>query len=131
VLLTGRNTAKLADFGMSKRLHHQSGVASVPWAGTLSYMAPELLSFDRECTKETDVYSLGVLLWELYFGVSYTHALRADSRELSVDNALVQVRTHGLRPVELHPPLFQSELPRLIAQCWQSDPKQRQAGLQP
>lgn len=33
--------------------------------GTLPYMAPELCSYGQKITKAVDVYSFGVLLWEM------------------------------------------------------------------
>lgn len=35
--------------------------------GTLQYMAPEVLA-DWRCSYASDVWSVGVLLYELYFG---------------------------------------------------------------
>ena len=40
-------------------------------AGTFDYMAPELL-LGRHCTCSVDVFSFGVLLWELVTGERLT-----------------------------------------------------------
>jgi serine/threonine protein kinase len=70
ILLDGRNHAKVADFGLSivkssSASHSRSsGGGGRGGAGTLPWMAPELHD-DKSNSKETDVYSLGVVLWEI------------------------------------------------------------------
>lgn len=70
VLLNAQGRAKLADFGISCQWDGRSpGVEE--FTGTLQYMAPELFEFKRDkskkpySNKETDVFSLGVLFWEV------------------------------------------------------------------
>ncbi len=66
VLLTENGIAKLSDFGLSTRLslamHGTKGVA-----GTPNYLAPELVAGNRP-TMHSDMYSLGVTLFEMTFG---------------------------------------------------------------
>eukprot|EP00884_Botryococcus_braunii_P015243 jgi/Botrbrau1/2401/Bobra.0395s0030.1 len=55
--------AKVCDFGLSKVMagtHTQN-----TYRGTLPYMAPELCSYGQKITNAVDVYSFGVLLWEM------------------------------------------------------------------
>ncbi len=68
VLLDDQYKAKLADFGLAKvrseissRHSAQSGGAK----GTTQWMAPELFELDPEYTPKTDVFSFGIVLWEL------------------------------------------------------------------
>jgi len=56
----------LSDFGISR--HAESDVTAMPGAGTPAYMAPEQI-LSNTVTKETDIYALGVLLFELLTGV--------------------------------------------------------------
>ncbi|HEU4842563.1 MAG TPA: serine/threonine-protein kinase [Ilumatobacteraceae bacterium] len=69
VLLTADGTAKLADFGIAKRL--DDGAADVTIAGhvigTPSYLAPEQLAGGR-VTPAVDIYAAGVLLFEMLTG---------------------------------------------------------------
>ncbi len=69
VLLTADGTAKLADFGIAKRL--DDGTADVTMAGhvvgTPSYLAPEQLAGAR-VTPAVDIYAAGVLLFEMLTG---------------------------------------------------------------
>lgn len=66
VLLSVRGVTKLADFGLARAMH--STISSMTPAGIvkgkLAYMAPEILRGKPACA-QTDVYSTGVLLWEL------------------------------------------------------------------
>ncbi|XP_040051535.1 fibroblast growth factor receptor 1-A isoform X3 [Gasterosteus aculeatus] len=66
VLVTEDNVMKIADFGLARDIHHidyykktTNGRLPVKW------MAPEAL-FDRIYTNQSDVWSFGVLLWEIF-----------------------------------------------------------------
>ena len=68
VLLTADYDAKLCDFGLSQ-IRGRTGStmklsehAKNAGAGTMAYMAPELLNLDTDASPQTDVYSFGILL---------------------------------------------------------------------
>lgn len=67
VLLTRDGTAKLADVGMAHLLLSKSYASSVYSHGTYAWSAPEMLS-GRRCSDKADVYSWGVVLWEVCTG---------------------------------------------------------------
>jgi len=56
----------LSDFGIAR--HAGSDITAMPGAGTPAYMAPEQI-LGNTVTRETDIYALGVLLFELLTGV--------------------------------------------------------------
>lgn len=56
----------LSDFGIAR--HAESDVTAMPGAGTPAYMAPEQI-LSKTVTKQTDIYAIGVLLFELLTGV--------------------------------------------------------------
>ena len=60
-------TIKLADYGSSKRLLSLSKGLCNSNIGTLSYMAPEILK-RQEYNYKIDLWSLGVIIYLLYFG---------------------------------------------------------------
>ncbi|GAB5402124.1 MAG: hypothetical protein Aurels2KO_03550 [Aureliella sp.] len=64
LILADDLTVKLGDFGLAKTEHTKptGGIS-----GTLSYMAPEL-SQGGQPTDQSDMYSLGITLFELTFG---------------------------------------------------------------
>ena len=65
VLLTADFIPKLSDFGLSRKF--SGSTQETQMYGTLSYMPPELLR-DGLISKAMDVYSLGVLIWEMATG---------------------------------------------------------------
>ena len=72
ILVTGKGDVKLADFGLAFRLSQQSG--DEPTRGTPQYLAPEISSGGQP-NLVSDMYSLGVTLFQLTFGrMPYTFA---------------------------------------------------------
>ncbi len=64
LLLTSDNNVKLSDFGLSS--NPGTGQRSETVSGTPAYFAPELL--DHPNSIQSDMYALGVTLFELVFG---------------------------------------------------------------
>jgi hypothetical protein len=64
ILLTRDGTAKIADVGMAKFLNRDYVSAVV---ATLSWSAPEML-WGARCTEKADIYSYGIVLWEICTG---------------------------------------------------------------
>ncbi|MBS0351998.1 MAG: protein kinase [Proteobacteria bacterium] len=68
ILLNNREEAKVGDFGLSiiksTSASHEKISSAMGTAGTLPWMAPELHNGESN-SKKTDVYSLGVVLWEI------------------------------------------------------------------
>lgn len=64
---------KIIDFGVAKALHRDAGTLHTEHGaliGTIEYMSPEQAGHDRlDVDSRTDVYSLGVVLYELLAGV--------------------------------------------------------------
>ena len=63
ILLTKDNKTKLADFGISKRLNKRSKTTKTI-IGDKEYASPEMMK-GQEYTFSTDIWSLGVLIYEL------------------------------------------------------------------
>ncbi|GMH39230.1 hypothetical protein BSKO_07128 [Bryopsis sp. KO-2023] len=64
-------SAKLIDFGMALRQEGSRYVDAIleggdRWRGTRHYLAPEQVLNDRNVTEMVDVWSFGVVLWEMY-----------------------------------------------------------------
>ena len=67
VLLDADFNAYLADFGLARLIDHKKVDKTTLMAGTLGYMAPEM-SHTGKATKESDVYSFGILMLEVVCG---------------------------------------------------------------
>ena len=75
-LRDGEPIAKVIDFGLAKALQHQTKLTDKTLftefgrvVGTLQYMSPEQASMDAmNVDTRTDIYSLGVMLYELLVG---------------------------------------------------------------
>jgi len=68
VLLNGDGKAKVTDFGIARTLDVEKGMTQTGTVlGTSDYIAPEQAS-GQVVSRETDVYSLGVVLFELLTG---------------------------------------------------------------
>ncbi|KAG6516971.1 hypothetical protein ZIOFF_020347 [Zingiber officinale] len=68
VMLDSAFNAKLGDFGLAKLLDHDGGPQTTTvLAGTRGYMAPEYV-FTGKASKESDIYSFGVVVLEIASG---------------------------------------------------------------
>lgn len=67
VLLSRAGEVKLADFGVAKAINRPGSVQSHALKGKVPYMAPEY-ALGRECGPRSDLFSLGVLLYECLAG---------------------------------------------------------------
>lgn len=69
VIMDRGGTPYLTDFGLARMLQTgESTMSAGMIIGTPNYVSPEQASGDREVTGKTDVYSLGVLLYEMVVG---------------------------------------------------------------
>lgn len=68
ILLDEHGSVKLSDFGLASRADATDGVQSQNGpAGTLNYMAPEVAA-GQPADVRSDMYSLGVMFYEMTFG---------------------------------------------------------------
>jgi serine/threonine protein kinase len=78
-------------------------------------MAPEVLR-DKPYTKAADIYSLGIIMWELTSEVPAFHNISHDF-QLSLDIC------KGIRPEIIEGTM--PEYAELMKRCWDNDPKKR------
>ncbi|XP_066570520.1 fibroblast growth factor receptor 1-A isoform X3 [Amia ocellicauda] len=116
VLVTEDNIMKIADFGLARDIHHidyykktTNGRLPVKW------MAPEAL-FDRIYTHQSDVWSFGVLLWEIFtLGGSPYPGVPVEE--------LFKLLKEGHRMDK--PSTCTHELYMMMRDCWHAVPSQR------
>ncbi|GIL72275.1 hypothetical protein Vretimale_424 [Volvox reticuliferus] len=113
---SGRLQAKVGDFGLSFRLEEPEAThVTKGQLGSITHMAPEVLLHGR-VSKASDVYSFGILLYELYTG---------DQAYLDVPQPMLayHVTTSGGRPVL--PPHCPAAYRGLAKACWAPEPTAR------
>jgi serine/threonine-protein kinase len=67
VLITLDGRAKVTDFGIARSLEHEGLTAAGRVLGTTDYVSPEQ-ALGEQVTEQSDVYSLGVVLYEMLTG---------------------------------------------------------------
>ena len=100
--------------------HEKEGTGTI--FSTPMYLAPEVFE-TRIYNSKADMYSLGYVLWELWYGeTSFRDAI--DSR--TEHKVLEDVVKHDLRPTHIEgtqPPWDNWQ--HVMASCWNKDPKLR------
>ena len=115
VMVDGRGKLLITDFGLAEIAEHvrDEDIRS----GTPAYMAPEQLA-GKEVTARSDIYSLGIVLHEMFTGKPVWEAESlAELVEKRRDSSTPSPSSHveGLDPV----------IERVIQRCLESDPEQR------
>ncbi|MCD6499765.1 MAG: protein kinase [Deltaproteobacteria bacterium] len=116
VLLSRAGEVKLADFGIAKAVFTTAHTAQGLVRGKLQYMSPQQIQ-GRTLTQKTDIFSLGVIWYELLVGDRIYTAKRGLN--------LVQQILHA----ELRPPSSRAPVPepleRIVMSMLERDPDQR------
>jgi len=106
ILIDKRGRVKIADFGLAKLLGQDASdhslTATHQVMGTLRYMAPEQMKGSREVDHRADIYSLGVVFYELLTGELPMGKFAPPSKRVQVDVRLDEV---VLRALEQDPDL--------------------------
>jgi serine/threonine-protein kinase len=115
VMIDGEGRVRLTDFGLAAIAGSVDNIR----AGTPAYMAPEQLA-GREVTARSDIYALGLVLFELFTGKRVFEA--------STLNELIQLHESG--PVATPSSLVRDLDPtieRAIQRCLEREPAKRPA----
>ncbi len=115
VLIDATGSARLTDFGVARRSHDADATA----AGSLGYAAPEVMLGETP-SSASDVYSLGVVAWELLTG----RRAFAEARTLEV---LRRQTTATLSPLASVASDLPAEIRDVLARCLEADPLNRPA----
>jgi serine/threonine protein kinase len=114
VLLDEDDMPRVCDFGL---VGFRKTGTRTGFVGTTQWMAPELLRSSPFYDEKVDVYSFGVLLWELL-------TLQRPFDGLTQDQIVLAVIEHSARPsIPAH--FGPQGLVSLIQQCWDDDPHER------
>lgn len=95
ILLDSKGRVKIADFGIAKLLGEPQAAAGLTGSGaavgTPHYMAPEQLEHPQEVDQRADIYSLGVVFYEMLTGELPIGRFAPPSEKSAVDPRLDEV----------------------------------------
>ena len=115
ILITTESRTKLTDFGMARLASHETSDTSL--LGTPAYWCPEQI-MGRPQDAKSDIFSLGVVLYEMLTGISPFAA-----------ESLQKVCNHVLSSTPLPASRVNASIPagldEVLAACLAKDPKQR------
>jgi serine/threonine-protein kinase len=124
-VLTDRGGAvhcKLIDFGIARRMATETQVSRLTRAetfvGTYAYASPEQIQGDGVGAR-SDLYSLGVVLWEMLAG---THPYAHLDNDFKIQSAVVG------DPLPVLPPSIPDDLRALVVELTRKDPAERPQG---
>lgn len=135
VLITGEGSPKLADFNISFSAEVSKSTPAAYFGGSLPYMSPEQLeafhpghtreaeSLDERC----DLYSLGVMLWELLTGYRPFRDGHLDGGWMETLDKMIERRRDGVRDEAIRdlPADLPHGLKEVLLSCLSPDPEER------
>ena len=117
ILLSVSGVAKLTDFGLARAMDRVSMTAPDVVKGKLSYLAPELVR-GESATVQSDLYSLGIVLWEALAGERLFWAETASER-------IRKVREAAIPPLGVRRSSLPTQLVSIVHRALAADPSDR------
>ncbi|XP_037027004.1 tyrosine-protein kinase Fer isoform X3 [Bradysia coprophila] len=113
-LIGYENIVKISDFGMSREEEEyivSDGMKQIP----IKWTAPEALNFGKY-TSLCDVWSYGILMWEIFTGGDTPYTGMSNSRARERIDSGYRMPAPDNTPQEMH---------RLMLKCWSYEPEAR------
>ena len=117
VLLTKNGKVKVTDFGIARAINSSTVMDKQSILGSVHYLSPEQAAGDK-ITEKTDIYSLGIVLYEML-----THHLPFEG-ETAVSIALQHMQGDISRPTKYNPAISPM-LEECLLTALQKDPDKR------
>ena len=123
--LSRHDRIRVADLGLAKLQDRITGTV----CGTMLYMAPEVHEGKLYSTK-ADMYSFGLVMWEMWFGESVFSELRHQSpreffRRIKEENFRPQTPRNDRSLPRSDRNLPPAQWTELMISCWQTEPSKR------
>lgn len=133
ILVTTDGTPKLLDFGIAKLLNSEDAEATATQARILTpeYASPEQLK-DLPITTATDVYSLGIVLYEILSGqrpLSVSNAVRSGNRQTAKNKDETQIVINPKSKVQ-NPKSLTGDLENIVKKSLREEPERRYQSVQ-
>lgn len=113
----GHDIVKLTDVGLMKREDNIGGSST----GSLVYMAPEVLVSKGIYDRKVDIYALGIVLWEMWYGIDAAEHIK-QKLSTSIQKDVVE---YGMRPSLMLSHKPDEHWQGLITACWDKNPDSR------
>ncbi|KAG9292728.1 hypothetical protein G9A89_008316 [Geosiphon pyriformis] len=111
------NIATIGDLGLCQPVNNKATTTEEKKIyGVIPYIPPEVLRGEK-FTTAGDIYSLGMLLWELATG-------KPPFYDCSHDHILIMAILNGQRP-KITSPLIPPSIAEIIVKCWDVNPENR------
>jgi serine/threonine-protein kinase len=98
-MISQNGQIKLLDFGIAKNTDKQSSdytqTGTTQSMGTPMYMSPEQVKSTKDVTLQSDIYSLGVVLWQMVMGVKPYDTNTTSTFELQTKIVTEKLRLTG------------------------------------
>ncbi|KAG0306103.1 hypothetical protein BGZ98_002967 [Dissophora globulifera] len=115
ILLTKDLDAKICDFGRARTVGQSGGDGTLPW------MAPELLLEPPQYSCKSDVYALGMVMWEMASGCIQPY-------QEHVQDSMIDCIVNGI--TEDIPSNTPEAYTACIQACWHQKPEERPAAAE-
>lgn len=134
VLLEADGTARLADFNISFNADVESEDAATSFGGSLAYMSPEQLeacdpnhvTAPHDLDGRSDLFSLGILLWELMYGTRPFADEDVAAGWSETLSGMRQLRRQGVsQPPRAPASATEEMLLSILRRCLEPDPDDR------
>jgi serine/threonine protein kinase len=140
ILLDSKERVKIADFGIAKIVGTEKTTTSDPLQkpenlsvtgviGTPNYMAPEQIEHPRSVDQRADIYSLGVVFYEMLTGELPLGCFAPPSQKSAADPRLDEVVLRTLEKEPRHRTSTASEVKTQVESISQSPPKEPTSAL--